>query len=325
MNLENVKFYIGPVSKNIVDTIIDFSIKENYKIGIIASRRQIDWNGGYVNNWKTETFIEYLIDRKNMIIERDHGGIAQGNYHDNGTISFYVDAKRFDIIHIDPWNHYKNNLEGGINETIDNIKFINSINDNCLFEVGTEESICYFDDIKLDFMLDKLKNKLGELFNKIVYCAIQSGTNLKGIKNTGTFDQNRLKKMLNVCDKYGLLSKEHNGDYLNLNDIKTRFDIGLSAMNIAPEFGVFETNILLENMTEEQKDKFFNICYESNKWRKWVDLDFDPFNNKIELIRICGHYQFSNPKFLEMNINLDNIIKNKLYLKLKKLSELWQV
>jgi hypothetical protein len=323
INLKDIKFYIGPVSKNVVDTIVDFSLRENYKIGIIASRRQIDWNGGYANNWDTKTFRDYLSDKKkNLIVERDHAGINQGRYDDDGVLSLFVDSSKFDIIHIDPWNYYKNNLEGGINETIANIKSVNALNKNCKFEIGTEESICYFDDIMLDTILNKLKNRLGDLFYNIVYCVIQSGTSLKGTKNTGKFDQNRLEKMLKVCDKYGILTKEHNGDYLNVEDIKTRFNAGLSAINIAPEFGVFETDILLENMTEKEKNRFFNICYESNKWRKWVDSDFDPLSNKIELIRICGHYQFSNPKFLEMKINLDDIIKKQLYLKLKKLSEL---
>lgn len=323
MNLENVKFYIGPVSKNIVDTLINFSINEDYKIGIIASRRQIDWDGGYVNNWNTQTFIDYLSDkRKNLVIERDHSGISQGEYNDDGATSLFVDANKFDIIHLDPWIYYKNDFEGGLNEIIDNIKSINRVNEKCLFEVGTEESICYFDENKLDNMLSYLKNNLGDLFNKIVYCVIQSGTALKNTQNIGEFNENRLEKMIDVCHNYGLLTKEHNGDYLTPEDIKKRFDIGLSAINIAPEFGVYETEILLENMTKEQKDSFFNICYESNKWCKWVNSDFDPFSNKIELMRICGHYQFSNPKFLDLNININTIIKEKLYLKLKKLTKL---
>lgn len=321
---QDIKFFIGPMSKNIVDTIVDFSIKENYKFGIILSRRQIDWDGGYVNNWTTDSFVDYLSkNRQNLIIERDHGGIGQGRYSDNGAISFSVDAINFDIIHIDPWKKYKD-FQQSLDETVDNIKFINRINPNCLFEVGTEESIYHFDDIMLNDMLLYFKDKLGDLFYKIKYCVIQSGTALKGIKNTGHFDSYRLKRMIKVCESHGVLSKEHNGDYLKLKDIKKRFEYGLSAINIAPEFGVIETDILLDNMTEEQKNTFFNICYNSNKWCKWVDDNFDPYGNKIELMRICGHYQLSQPEFINMNINIDDQIKDKLYTKLKTMIDIWK-
>jgi hypothetical protein len=322
MELKNVKLYVGPVTKNVVDTVIKLS-KENYKIGLIPSRRQIDWDGGYVNNWTTESFFDYIgEDRKNIILERDHGGIGQGEYYDNGATSLYVDSKLFDIIHIDPFLNYKK-FQQSLSEMIDNIKFINKINDKCLFEVSTEESILNINNETLSNILLTLDNKLGEIFkNNVKYCVIQSGTKLKGIKNIGNYDIKRLKKGLNVCEKYNLLSKEHNGDYLDINQIKTKFDTGLSAINIAPEFGVFETDILLENMTEYQKDKFFNVCYNSNKWVKWVDENFDPFKNKLELMRICGHYQFSTTDFLEMNINIDDIIQEKMYEKIKKICEL---
>lgn len=319
----NAKFFIGPMSKNIVDTVIKFSTNENYKIGIIPSRRQIDWDGGYVNNWTTETFFECLSkNRDKLIIERDHGGISQGRYYDNGTISYYTDAKLFDIIHIDPWANYKFDQQRSLDETVDNIKFIHKINPNCLFEVGTEESIYYLSDNDIDNMLSYLKNKLGNIFNNISYCVIQAGTGLIGTQNFGHFDLERLKKMIKVCDKYNVLSKEHNGDYLKLKDIKLRFSNGLSAINIAPEFGVFETDILLEHMTENQKNDFFTICYNSNKWIKWVSQDFEPFENKLELMRICGHYQFFNQKFINMNLNIDHIIKEKLYSKLLNMFEL---
>jgi len=329
MELKDIKFFIGPMSKNIVDTILEFTMVEDYKIGIISSRRQIDYNGGYVNNWTTTTFASYIssnwANRKNIILERDHGGIGQGSNYDNGTLSFYNDAVYCNIIHVDPWYNYKNDNQLALDETVDNIKFINKINPDCLFEVGTEESIKYLNYNDIDRNLDYLKNKLGYLFDKIKYCVIQTGTGLIGTKNFGTFDLDRLKNMIKVCDKYGVLSKEHNGDYLTPEGLKIRFDNGLSAINIAPEFGVFETDILLEHMTDEQKETFYNICYKSKKWVKWIDhsdKNFNPLENKTELTRICGHYQFSTPEFINMNINIDNIIKERIYEKLKKMTEL---
>lgn len=325
-DLKNIKFFIGPMSKNIVDTILDFSVNEQYKFGIIPSRRQIDYNGGYVNNWTTEYFFDYIKPNRNsVILERDHGGLNQGEIKDNGSLSFFTDAKYFDIIHIDPWKYY-NELkfnQDSLKYIRNNIIYINEINSNCLFEIGTEEAIFNFDEKLLDQMLNYLKCELSnDLFNKIAYCVIQSGTKLQGTKNVGIFDEKRLEKMLKICNKYNVLSKEHNGDYLTPKQIKLRFNSGLSAINIAPEFGVYETDILLEYMDDEQKSKFFNICYNSNRWQKWVDSKFNSLADKNELIRICGHYNFSHPDFINMNIDIDSIIKRRLYNKLKKLSEI---
>ena len=58
-------FYIGPMSKNVVDLII--SKKFNNKFGIIASRRQIDFNSGYCCNWKTFQFINYVRKKNSKI------------------------------------------------------------------------------------------------------------------------------------------------------------------------------------------------------------------------------------------------------------------
>lgn len=319
--MKEAKLFIGPMSKNIVKAIIQYCNDTDDKIGMIPSRRQIDYNGGYVG-WNTKEFVTYVkLRTDNIIIERDHSGIGQGEIFDTGTASQTVDAKYMDIIHIDPWKIY-DKYEDGLHTTIDDIKYINALNNDCLFEVGTEQSIRKFEVDEFEKLLSDLQQKLGDLFNKIKYAVVQSGTELKGTKNIGIFEKDRLKKMIKICENFGLLSKEHNGDYLQPEDIKKRFDLGLSAINLAPEFGVFETDIILEHLTNQQKEKFFNLCYKSNKWVKWVDRDFNPFENKTELMRICGHYQFASKEYEELNLDLDNIIQEKLYIKIKKMNKL---
>lgn len=322
MDLKNVKFFIGPVSKNIVDTVIKYCNNTNKQIGLIPSRRQIDYNGGYVG-WNTREFTNYIRTKSNnIILERDHSGIGQGAIFDTGAISQSTDAiNKFDIIHIDPWKIYPK-YNDGLFETIQNIKYINSINPNCFFEVGTEEAIRKFEVEEFDSFLNDLKKELGILFNKVKYGVIQSGTRLIETKNIGNFDPLKLKEMINICNNHNILSKEHNGDYLSLDNIKYKFDLGLSAINIAPEFGVFETDILLEHMTIEQREIFFDICHKSKKWINWVNDDFKPLENKNELMRICGHYQFNDARFKKLNLNINDIIKEKLYNKIKIMNEL---
>jgi len=68
-------------------------------------------------------------------------------------------------------------------------------------------------------------------------------------------------------------------------------------------------------------EDYFQICYDSKRWEKWVDKDFDPFSNKRELIQICGHYVLSEDSFNKIKPNIDNKIKKKIKSKLRSLSE----
>ena len=314
------KLFVGPMSKNIVDSILSLDKCYLQNIGFIPSRRQIEYNGGYVNNWTTEEFFNYVDSR--IIIERDHGGPHQGYILDEGKKSLLEDSKYMDIIHVDVWKKYKN-LEEGCFATKNIIQYINKKNKNCLFEIATEQSIRKFECDELDYLVNYLRQNLKkEVYEKIVYLVIQSGTSLKENKNTGIYDSGRLKSMIDICKKNNLLSKEHNGDYLG-KLIKDKFTLGLDCINIAPEFGLLETNIILDIIKENDDklfyDEFYKICYKSKRWVKWVNSDFIPENKKEELIKICGHYVFSNIKFLELkskymdlDIKIQEIVKNRV-------------
>ena len=71
------KYYIGPMSKNIVDAIMEFCDETNNKIGLIPSRRQVEWDGGYVNNWTTKDFSNYS---NTILLKRDPCGAWSGLY-----------------------------------------------------------------------------------------------------------------------------------------------------------------------------------------------------------------------------------------------------
>ena len=89
-----MKFYIGPVSKNTIDTVIQYSLEYNNEFVFIPSRRQIEYNGGYVNGFTTKDFTEYVKSKNNKIlIERDHGGPGQGKIDDDGFESLKEDCK----------------------------------------------------------------------------------------------------------------------------------------------------------------------------------------------------------------------------------------
>ena len=94
-------------------------------------------------------------------------------------------------------------------------------------------------------------------------------------------------------------------------------DLGLNSINIAPEFGLIETLSYINEGIDI--DKFWKICYDSKRWEKWVNSDFDPHTQKLDLIKICGHYVLSTPEFLKIKPNIDNTIKSNIKKKLNKL------
>jgi hypothetical protein len=317
----DIKYFIGPMSKNIVDAIVEFCKNTDNTIGLIPSRRQVEWDGGYVNNWTTEEFSKYVTT---LPLQRDHGGPGQGNNDDDGFESLAYDAKHFQLIHIDPWKKYPKYTDG-LEKTIEMIKFAYNINPQLIFEVGTEEAIRPFEADELNQLVVDLQVALPkEIYERIKYLVIQSGTSLKGTDQTGEYNSDRLKQMVKVAKHHGLISKEHNGDYIPVEVIKEKFDLGLDCINIAPEFGLIETLTYLSEIKDEKTfDRFWQICYDSKRWVKWVNPGFDPYVNKEQLIKICGHYVLTNPEFIsEIKSQFPDIdikIKNNVTRKLKQL------
>jgi fructose/tagatose bisphosphate aldolase len=178
------KYGIGVMSKNIVDACIEYANENNKHLIFIPSRRQVDYIGGYVNHWTTEVFSKYVRDRSsNILLKRDHGGPGQGLHHDDGLTSLIHDANYFDAIHIDPWKISKSFKEGCIN-TRNLIDHCFDINNNIIYEVGTEESIFKYESHQLEELIEYLKKHLSvEKFDRIKFAVIQSGTSLKETKN----------------------------------------------------------------------------------------------------------------------------------------------
>ena len=194
------------MSKNIVDSVIEINSE---KLGLLPSRRQIDYDGGYVNEWNTKSFTDYVKTKSNVIIQRDHSGGKQGKKDGDEYLSFEEDSEYFDLIHLDPWLKYDSLIEG-TNETIKNIEFIFRHNKNIKFEVGTEEAIRPFSIEELDRYVDELHVRLSpEMFKNITYVCIQSGVGLDLVNqiNTGVFNINKLKQMITLSTFFGKQTK----------------------------------------------------------------------------------------------------------------------
>ena len=321
------KYYIGPMSQNVVDCVIKHS--QQHSIGLIPSRRQVDFSGGYVNGWNTETFSSY-VKKKNssVLLCRDHGGAEQGQVSDDGNKSFGTDAQYLDLIHIDPFR-VSETIYQAAEKTVDIIEKIFEVNPNIMYEVGTEEAIFKYQPEDLNWMLGYLKIRLRmEYFNQIKYAVVQSGTrlDLATRTNIGNYNNTRLQNFIEIVKNFDLMSKEHNGDYLTDSfDVEVRFASGLDAINIAPEYGQIESEFYLEMCSKDNAlfEQLYKICYNSGKWKKWIS-DVSRVS-KSQIIMTCCHYILSDKSFID-NIkshfpNADKLIQKRIASKLKLLNE----
>jgi len=321
------KYYIGPMSQNVVDCVIKHGQK--HSIGLIPSRRQVDFSGGYVNGWNTEEFSSY-VKKKNssVLLCRDHGGAEQGQISDDGNESFETDAQYLDLIHIDPFR-VSETIYQAAEKTADIIENLFEINPNIMYEIGTEEAIFKYQPEDLNWMLGYLKTRLRiEYFNQIKYAVVQSGTrlDLATRTNIGNYNNTRLQNFIEIIKKFDLMSKEHNGDYLTDSfDVEVRFASGLDAINIAPEYGQIESEFYLEMCKKDSSifEQLYKICYNSGKWKKWIP-DVSRVS-KSQIVMTCCHYNLSDKSFID-NIksyfpNADKLIQKRITSKLKLLNE----
>ena len=339
---------IGPMSKNCVDVVIELVNTYDIPLMLIASRRQIEsaeLGGGYVNNWSTEEFSEYIEqnDRnQNIILCRDHGGPYQNenenkkNYSfdevmENAKKSFSVDIQsNFQIIHIDPTENLISDLtqDEMLNRIYDLYEFCYSIankyNKKIFVEIslGKEDGgISNFSEIEYG-----IKNIKEFCNNKKLplplFMVIKTGNHVLETRNIGILEdivdgkgleeEGEIKKMIKFCNKENIMIKEHNGDYLGESTLRYHPKIGIHGINVAPEFGVIETKAILtyfeQNNLEGFKEKFIDIAYNSKKWEKWIMPNSTTTKNDKAII--SGHYVFSSPEF--------KILKNEI---LEKIDE----
>jgi hypothetical protein len=130
--------------------------------------------------------------------------------------------------------------------------------------------------------------------------------------------------MINLVNSFGFISKEHNGDWVDIDIIKEKSECGLECINIAPEFGMIESRVILDKIKNNETiyNDVYNLCFNSLKWKKWLSTDFDFEKQKDELILITCHYLFSSSKIIgikELYHGIDELIKKQIEHKLNLL------
>ncbi len=340
---------VGPMSKNCVDATIELAEQYKTPLMLIASRRQIDseqFGGGYVENWTTKQFADYVIEKdinKNIILARDHGGPWQNELEKSQNMNLKdamqsakdsyradIDA-RFNMLHIDPSVdiYSQPNIDQVLERVYELYDFCWSYaqhkKQDIIFEIGTEEqSGGSNSQEELEYTLENMRKfcKINKMpFPSFI--VIQAGTRVMETKNIGSFDspirvanelppEIQIPQMINICNKYGIFMKEHNTDYLSTDSLRWQPRLGIHAANIAPEFGVAETKAFIEILREgghaDLLDDFLKISYNSMKWKKWMLKDTEA--NDTDRAIIAGHYIFSSNEFIELKEKASSKINN---------------
>jgi len=350
------------MSLNCVNAVIELANEYLVPIILIASRSQIDsekFSGGYVNNWPTEDFASYVIDNdKNgcVILARDHGGPWQNAREreadlslrraiESAKSSFRTDIEAgFQVLHIDP----SIDIHGTPtrDEILDRIFELyeycwaqaNRLGVKILFEIGTEEqSGSTNTQDELEYTLKSMRRFCDR--NSLPFpsfIVVQIGTRIVERRNVGSFDspirvmdelpaEIQVPKMIEICNRYQILMKAHNTDYLSDEALRWYPRLGIHSANVAPEFGVAETIALLNLMEEYCMDdlveRFLRLAYDSKKWYKWM-LPENHVNSR-ECAIVAGHYVFATEecrdiklkaqaRLCNQSINLEDFLKERV-------------
>jgi hypothetical protein len=302
----NSKLGVGPLSSEIIEAIFRYSHYFRKELMIIASKNQIDYNGGYVNGWTTKDFMNFIKEMRlkypnsDVKICRDHCGPGFNKIYDlqdtYNTIKSDIE-NGFDLIHIDFCN-FKGLKEERLEESKKAIEYALSLNPNILIEVGTDENIgTNFGIINLEEIEREID--FFTSFCKPEFYVVQTGSLIKEINQVGNFNMEFVKKISDLIKFKGLKLKEHNADYLSKSDINMREGI-VDAMNIAPQLGVIQTALILKKclIYGVKFDDFLEEVYSGERWKKWLDTNTK--ENKFLCFLIAGHYHFSSAKYKEI-------------------------
>lgn len=314
---------IGPMSPEIIEAVYRYSHFNRTPLMLIASKNQIDYNKGYVNNWSTKDYMTFVKEMKekyknsNVKICRDHCGPGFNGIHELEDVYKTIEtdiANGFDLMHID-FCHFKGSNEERLKESKKAVEHCLKLNPNILLEIGTDENIgakFSINDLStLEEEIDFFKS-----FCKPEFYVVQTGSLVREINQAGAFNKDFIRKVADIIHSKGLKIKEHNADYLTGEEIAERKGI-VDAMNIAPQYGVIQTQLVLTKCLKYgvRFEDFLNVVYNGGKWKKW--LEKNTAENKLLCCTIAGHYHFASPEYKQIIEQLEkyedikeNIISN---------------
>jgi tagatose-1,6-bisphosphate aldolase non-catalytic subunit AgaZ/GatZ len=343
---------VGPMSSLVVRAALEVGQEADCPVILIASRNQVDaaaFGGGYVEGWTQAAFAAHICTLASHIgfdgllyVCRDHGGPwhrdeelrAKAPLEEataSAVTSYEADLEAgFHLLHVDPTR----DPTGVVPLAVVSSRSLALVGEieraraqrelpPVSYEIGTEETsggLTAEADFAV-FITDLLARLKAQALPRPAFIVGQTGTLIKMRENIGSFDAPTARRLAGIARESGLGFKEHNADYLPLDILAAHPELGITAANVAPEFGAAETRALLCLADREvaavranpQADIALSdlrrITAEkvlaSRRWVKWLrpadkgmtedDLRRDAARLD-EVTVVCGHYVFTDPE-----------------------------
>lgn len=290
---------VGPLSEDIIEAVYEHSAQTRTPLMLISSKNQVDYDKGYV--FHTAQYRQYLDRMKqtypaaSVYVCRDHCGPGHNSVFDIADSYKTIDADveaGFDLIHID-FCLYPGGYDRVLAESRRAIEYLQAKSPDTLIEVGTDENTGTNVE---DAARAEEQMKFFTSFAKPHFIVLQTGTVIKELRQEGIFHEDYIKKLRLLADTYNVAIKEHNADYLSAAEIQRRRGI-VDAVNVAPQFGVLQTQLTLLRANQYGLDvnEFLDVSYRSRKWEKW--LLHHTASNEYLCSVIAGHYNFRSDAY----------------------------
>ncbi|XKK38714.1 hypothetical protein HFP72_30320 [Nocardiopsis sp. ARC36] len=323
---------VGPMSVNCVDAVIEVAARTRQRLMLIPSRRQVEsgaLGGGYVEGWTAADLVNHVRARDRdrlVLICRDHGGPWQHPQEQemdeeeamrSCLLSFKEDLTAgFDLLHIDTCR------EGdGVASPADAIERLvrlyaevyahaSALDRQVMFEIGFEDQSTDTNDPReFHTQISEVSRRLHAAgLPRPTFVVAQTATKVKETENCGALTLapsavgHTIRELAETCHATGSALKSHNADYLPAAALRDLAANGVSALNVAPEFGVVETRALLALMDEtglaKQRDDFLALAHGSGRWRKWMKPHTAASDEDRAVI--AGHYVYGSEEFKEI-------------------------
>lgn len=304
--MKQFKLGFGPMSKDIVKVLAAYTKNNNYPLMIIASRNQVDYDTGYVctSAELSKSISEYR--NSNLLLCRDHCGPGFSDL-DKGlsletqimrcknTIQSDI-AAGFDLIHIDVSRVVTDQLK--VAQEL--IEFALSLNPDIKLEFGSEDNT----GVDIESSIGRIEQQLEFLSayrNNVVFFVTQTGSLTKD-GQAGSFDVERNRQIGEQIRAAGFLFKEHNADYFTAADIQQRIEAGVDSLNIAPQLGKIQTDLLKQFAPADLWAVFADYVYSQNYWQRWVP---EGVTDKDIAVSVSGHYCFDGEPYRNIVAAID--------------------
>ena len=327
--IKNFKLGAGPMSKEIIEILKNYSSERNSCLMLIASRNQVDSDSGYVCT--TSELVEQLksmgYDENLLWLCRDHCGpyfsdLDRGLTVDEAIVrckkTILTDMhSRFKLIHIDVSRIKDRQLD----YAKELIEYALSIDPLIHLEFGSEDNT----GVDINSSIGRIETQLEFLEqykNNIAFFVTQTGSLTKD-QQVGEFDVQRNKKIGEQIRKAGFLFKEHNADYFTEDDVVKRAVAQVDSLNIAPQLGKIQTDLLKEYAPAHLWEKFSDYVYTQNYWQRWVSPGV---TDKDIAVSVSGHYCFNSTEYKDITSAIDYTdFKSKLTSKIFDILDLYTI